>query len=228
MHIEPGIVEGSKILFSYATAAASLGIAAKLSWDTIKADGFLSLLLRSLICVALVFGFFEVLPHYPVGVSEVHFILGTTLLLLFGAAPAAIGLAGGLLVQGVLFAPFDLPQYGINVTTLLVPLFAISALAKRIIPANTAYVDVGYMQALKLSFVYQAGIVAWVAFWAFFGQGFGAENLSNVGSFGIAYMSVIILEPLIDLAVLALAKFMHQLKGTPFVEKRLHAPQAVN
>ena len=41
-----------------------------------------------------------VLPHFPVGVSEVHFILGSTLFLLFGAAPAAIGLALGLLIQG--------------------------------------------------------------------------------------------------------------------------------
>jgi ABC-type Co2+ transport system permease subunit len=40
-----------------------------------------------------------------VGVSEVHLILGTTLLLIFGAAPAAIGLAAGLLVQSLFFAP---------------------------------------------------------------------------------------------------------------------------
>ena len=39
------------------------------------------------------FSFFEVLPHAPVGVSEVHLILGSTLFLILGAAPAAIGLA---------------------------------------------------------------------------------------------------------------------------------------
>ena len=64
------------------------------------------------------FCFFEVLPHHPVGVSEVHLILGSTLLLLFGAGATAIGLAAGLLLQGLLFAQFDLPQYGMNVTTL--------------------------------------------------------------------------------------------------------------
>ncbi len=42
---------------------------------------------------------------WPVGVSEVHLILGTTLFLMLGAAPAAIGLAAGLLVQGLFFAP---------------------------------------------------------------------------------------------------------------------------
>jgi ABC-type Co2+ transport system permease subunit len=222
MHIEPGIVEGSKILLSYGTAAAALGYTAKLAADTLRRDGAASLALRALIASVLVFCFFEVLPHHPVGVSEVHLILGSTLLLLFGAAPAAIGLAAGLLAQGVLFAQFDLPQYGINLTTLLVPLFATAALARRIIPANTAYVDIGYGQALKLSVAYQGGIVAWVAFWAFYGQGLGADNLQSVASFGAAYMSVVLLEPLVDLAVLAAAKAMHQMKGSLALEKRLY------
>jgi hypothetical protein len=81
--------------------------------------------------------------------------------------PAALGLALGLLVQGLFFAPFDLPQYGMNVTTLLVPLYAMSLLARKIIPEKTAYKDVKYLQALALSTAYQGGIVVWVAFWAF-------------------------------------------------------------
>lgn len=86
-------------------------------------------------------------------------ILGSTLFLLFGAAPSAIGLALGLLVQGVIFAPFDLPQYGMNVTTLLIPLFAVAMLAKRIIAPETPYVDLTSRQALALSTTYQGGIV---------------------------------------------------------------------
>ncbi|MBT0962577.1 energy-coupling factor ABC transporter permease [Denitromonas iodatirespirans] len=226
MHIEPGIVEGSKLLLGYGTAAAAAGVSLKLAIDTVRRDGAASLLLRSLLTTALVFSFFEVLPHHPVGVSEVHLILGTTLMLLFGTAPAALGLAGGLLIQGVLFAPFDLPQYGINVTTLLVPLFATAALARRIIPASTAYVDVSYGQALKLSLAYQGGIVAWVAFWAFYGQGVGADTLASVSSFGAAYMSVVLLEPLVDLAVLAIAKQLHRLKGSIAVDKRLYHAHA--
>ncbi|MCG8691993.1 MAG: energy-coupling factor ABC transporter permease, partial [Minwuiales bacterium] len=207
MHIEPGVVDGAKIFLSYATAAAAFGLAAKMAKDTIRNDGGVAALaMRSVATTGLVFCFFEVFPHYPVGVSEVHFILGSTLYLIFGAGPAAIGLAGGLLAQGLLFAPFDLPQYGMNITTLIVPLWAVSLLAKRIIPARTPYVEVTYLQALALSTAYQGGIVAWVTFWAFYGGGFGAENLVAVGSFGAAYMTVIILEPLADLAVLAGAK----------------------
>lgn len=206
MHIEPGVVHGAKMALAYVTAAGGLAFTAKLAIDEIKARGITPLITRSVIATLAVFVFFEVLPHFAVGISEVHFILGTTILLLLGTAPAAIGLAAGLLVQGALFAPSDLPMYFVNVTTLLVPLFVIAELAKRIIAPNTAYVDLKYTQALKLSAAYQGGVVAWVAFWALYGQGVGAENLSAILSFGAAYMLVIIIEPIADLAVLAGAK----------------------
>lgn len=224
MHIEPGLVDAGKIWLSYVTAAGAGGYALKLAWKSARERGPMSLLSRSLATTALVFIFFEVLPHYPVGVSEVHLILGSTLFLIFGAAPAAIGLTLGLLIQGLFFAPFDLPQYGMNVTTLLVPLFALSALAGRIIAPNTPYVDLKYRQALALSTAYQAGIVAWVALWAFYGRGFGAENATAIVSFGGAYMLVVVVEPLVDLAVLAVAKGLRRLKGSGFFERRLYEP----
>ena len=223
MHIEPGVVDGAKIGLSYVTAAGSLGLAAQMCRDTVQHDGGLqALAMRSVVTTALVFGFFEVLPHHPVGVSEVHLILGTTLYLMFGAGPAAIGLAAGLLLQGLFFAPFDLPQYGMNVTTLLVPLFAVAVIARKIIAPNTPYVDLKYRQALALSTAYQAGIVVWVAFWALYGHGFTAENATAITTFGGAYLLVILVEPLIDLGVLAVAKTMHRLKGSGLLERRLY------
>ena len=223
MHIEPGVVDGAKIVLSYATGAASIGLAAKLAWNTIRNDGGVSaLVMRSAVATALVFSFFELLPHYPVGVSEVHLILGSTLYLIFGAGPASIGLALGLLIQGLFFAPFDLPQYGINVTTLIVPLWGISLLAKKIIAPATPYVEVKYLQALALSTSFQGGIVAWVAFWALYGYGFSTENLTAIATFGGAYMTVIILEPLVDLAVLAGAKTLAPYARSPIFYNRLH------
>ena len=223
MHIEPGVVEGAKIFLSYATAVGAFGLTAKLARDAIRDNGgATALALRSLLTTALVFCFFEVLPHHAVGVSEVHLILGSTLLLLFGAGATAVGLAAGLLLQGLLFAPFDLPQYGMNVTTLLVPLWAISVLAKRIVAPGTAYVDLSYKQALALSTAYQGGIVAWVGFWAFYGHGFTSDNLAAVGSFGLAYMSVILIEPLVDLGVLAAAKALARFSQGSLFNVRLH------
>jgi hypothetical protein len=198
-------------------------VTVKAAVDAVRQRGVSSLLLRSGLAMLAVFIFFEVLWHQSVGVSEVHLILGTTIFLLFGLAPAAIGLAGGLLIQGLFFAPADLPQYAINVTTLLAPLFVMAELAKRVIPARTAYVDLSYGQTLKLSAAYQGGIVAWVAFWAFYGRGFGAENLSQVVSFSGAYLAVIIVEPLVDLAVLAAAKSLRSFGRSAAIEARMYA-----
>jgi len=224
MHIEEGLVAGAKLLLGFATAATAGVYTIKLAYEMAIERGLPSLVARSAAATALVFAFFEILPHYPAGVSEVHLILGSTLFLLFGAAPAAIGLAFGLLVQGLFFAPFDLPQYGMNITTLLVPLFALQLLAKKVIAPNTAYVDLKYSQALALSTAYQGGIVAWVAFWAFYGQGFGAANMTSVFTFGAAYMLVVLLEPLADLAVLAAAKSLRGLRNSGLVTERLFNP----
>lgn len=223
MHIEPGIVTGAKMVLSYGTAAAAGGYTAKLVWDHVKSFDLARLAIGTVASTILTFVFFQVLPHFPVGVSEVHFILGSTLFLLFGAAPAGIGLALGLLAQGLLFAPFDLPQYTINVTTLLAPLYAMSLLARRIIPAGTRYADVSYKQAFALSTTFQAGVVAWVAFWAFYGQGFGATNVASVMSFGAAYMMVVLIEPLADLAVLAGAKTLRDTNLARLFTPRLFA-----
>ena len=222
MHIEPGIVTGAKLVLSYATGIAAGGVALKLAAETVHEQGVSSFAARTLATTGLVFTFFQVLPHFPVGVSEVHFILGSTLFLLFGAAPAAFGLAFGLLLQGVLFEPADLPQYGMNVTTLLVPLFAIQAIATRIISRNTAYVDLKYGQALALSTTYQAGVVAWVAFWALYGSGFAMTNLANIATFAASYALVIVIEPLADLGVLALAKSLRGATAPGLVTPRLH------
>jgi ABC-type Co2+ transport system permease subunit len=222
MHIEPGVVEGAKLALSVVTAAGAIGYALKLALSTAKQDGMNTIAVRSLVTTLLVFCFFEVLPHYPVGVSEVHFILGATLFLIFGAGPAAIGLAMGLLMQGLLLAPADLPQYGMNVTSLLIPLLLVDTLARRLIPAKTAYKDLKYRQVLVLSSAYQGGVVAWVAFWAFYGSGFGAENLAQVGTFSMAYLAVILIEPALDVAILATAKSLHQLKGFKLFQSRLY------
>lgn len=222
MHIEPGLVDGAKIVLSYATATAAGGTALYHIAKATRESGIASLAVRSLVATVGVFIFFEVLPHFAVGVSEVHFILGSTLFLILGAGPAAIGLALGLLIQGLFFAPIDLPQYGMNLTTLLVPLFALHEVGKRVVAPGTAYVDLEYKQVLALSTVYQGGVVAWVAFWAIYGAGFGAANLAAIGSFGLAYMAVVLIEPIADLAVLGIAKGLKG-KGSSFVTPRLYA-----
>jgi len=222
MHIEAGVVQGTKMLLSYGTAAAVAGVTLKMAIENIKNNGLISLIVKSILASILVFCCFEVLPHYPIGISEVHLILGTTIFLIFGIAPAAIGLAIGLAIQGLFFAQFDLPQYGINVTTLVASMLILNAAANKIIPQGIAYKDISYSQMLKLSIVWEASIVTWVAFWAFYGQGFTAENIQNVVVFGSYYMGVVIIEPFVDLAVLAGIKAFTSSNNSIFFDKQLH------
>ena len=61
-----------------------------------------------------------------------------------------------------------------------------------------------------------------MGFWAIYGQGAGAANLADIGRFGGAYMTVVLLEPLIDLGVLAIAKAWQRLQGSALVERRMY------
>ena len=207
MHIEPGVVNGAKIGLSYLTGAAAIAIGLKLLIQRMfnNTSGLLTAV-RCLITTVFVFSFFEVLPQYPLGVSEVHFIFGATLFLFFGAGATAFGLVAGLSLQGLLLAPSDLPQLYINISTLLFPLFAVSYISKKIIPANIAYTDLKYRHVISLTGIYQGGIILWVAFWCFYGQGFNQETFYNVGIFSLAYSTVIGIECLLDVGLLATLK----------------------
>ena len=45
-----------------------------------------------------------------------------------------------------------------------------------------------------------------MTFWAIYGHGVGIETMASVATFGAAYMLVVLIEPVVDLAVLAGAK----------------------
>ena len=207
MHIEPGVVNGAKIGLSYLTGAAAIALGLKLLIQQMfNNTSVLLTAVRCLITTIFVFSFFEVLPQYPLGVSEVHFIFGATLFLFFGVGATAFGLVAGLSLQGLLLAPSDLPQLYINISTLLFPLFAVSYISKKIIQANISYTDLKYRQVISLTGIYQGGIILWVAFWCFYGQGFNQETFYNVGIFSLAYSTVIGIECLLDVGLLATFK----------------------
>jgi ABC-type Co2+ transport system permease subunit len=220
MHIEPGVVDGAKMLLSVGTATVCGGAALALAADELRASRAPSFLLRAALAAVGTLVCFELLPHFVAGVSEVHLILGTTLLLLLGAGAAALGLVGGLLLQGLLFAPTDLPMFTVNATTLLCPLLAVSVLARRAI--RKPYVELGYRELLKLSALFQGGIVAWVAFWVLYGQGLAA--LGDLARFAGAYSGVLLLEPVVDVAVLATARGLRRHAGQGvFTHRLFHA-----
>ena len=141
MHIEPGLVDGAKLTLSYATAAAAGGYAVKLASETVREQGIAS------------FACARPWPrHWSSHSSSCFRIFGSAYPRCISSSAQRCSLSSArrrrpagwhsdFLLKGCSSSPPDLPQYGMNVTTLLVPLFAICALADRIIPGNTAYVD---------------------------------------------------------------------------------------
>ena len=105
---------------------------------------------------------------------------------------------------------------------LIVPQFGSTFLVRKIVAPDVLYVDLKYRQALALSNAYRGGIVTWVAFWAFYGRGFSADDLAAVSLFGLAYGAVIIVEPLADLAVLAIKKAFTRYAGNQLLYRRLY------
>ena len=77
MHIEPGIVNETKMALSYATAAGATGLTIKYAIDTMRDSNIAAFSLRLTMATLLTLFFFEILPKFPVGVSEVHFIFGS-------------------------------------------------------------------------------------------------------------------------------------------------------
>ena len=51
----------------------------KIALENIQKSGILAMAVKSIITTFFSFNVFEVFPHQPVGVSEVHLILGSTL-----------------------------------------------------------------------------------------------------------------------------------------------------
>ena len=126
MHVEPDLVDRSKISLSYATATVALAYTRKLAFQALKNESQTALLLSSAVAIALVFCFFELLPHHLVDVIC--------------------------------------------------------------------------------------------------SKGVRAKNMSDVASFGAAYMSVVLVEPLIYLGILAIAKSLHRFRNSTVVDKRLYSP----
>ncbi|MCD8565414.1 MAG: energy-coupling factor ABC transporter permease [Burkholderiaceae bacterium] len=206
MHIEPGLVEPTKMAIGYVTAAGVLALTMHGILREVVGGNWLRLVAGTVVTLVATLLSFEVLPHPSVGVSEVHLIMGATLFLLFGATPAATGMAGGLLLQGLFFEPVDLAQYGMNVTTLLASLYTTAFVAKRLVSPQTTFADISSKQLVKLSMYFQGSVVVWVAFWVVLGQGATVSTIQSLASFGLAYTPVIAAEVLLSLTLLSLLR----------------------
>lgn len=195
MHIEPGIIAQAKVMAANAGAAGLLLVYAK---DLIKnpAD-----IVRMLLA-AVFFSLFMQSFHVKVGPSELHFVGAMVIYLTLGFVPALIGFAVGLLLQGVLFEPLDLPHLAVNSLSLIVPLIAVHYTLGRKLREQEGVIT--WKNILKLDALYYSGVTAMVGFWLAMGE--VATPMSAWATFAASYLVIVACEPPLTYAALRLLK----------------------
>jgi hypothetical protein len=197
MHIEPGFLLPGKLLGANIAAVGMLGYYAKdlvkNPFDIIKA------------CLAaLFFSIFMQSFHMKVGPSELHFVGAMAIYLTLGFRPTLYGFGLGLLLQGIVFDPMDLPHLAVNSLSLMVPLVTVHmTIGKKLFSRNFA-TRVSWKEIAKLDAVYYAGVVTMVGFWLFMSN--VATPFSAWASFAASYLAVVAVEPFVTLATVRLLK----------------------
>ena len=197
MHIEPGIIAQAKVVLANASA---VGLVAYYGRDLLRQPADI---VRTLLA-ALFFSLFMQSFHVNVGPSELHFVGAMAIYLTLGFLPTLLGFAAGLLLQGLLFEPVDLPHLAVNSLSLIVPLIAVHYSVGRQLRAELAGRVVSWGAIVKLDAMYYAGVTAMVGFWLLAAE--VATPLAAWASFASSYLLIVICEPLFTLAVVRLLK----------------------
>jgi ABC-type Co2+ transport system permease subunit len=195
MHIEPGIIAQAKVMAANVGATGLLLAYAK---DLIKnpAD-----IVRMLVA-AVFFSLFMQGFHVKVGPSELHFVGAMIIYLTLGFVPTLMGFAVGLLLQGVLFEPLDLPHLAVNSLSLIVPLIAVHYTLGRKLREQDAVIT--WNSILKLDAMYYSGVTAMVGFWLAISN--VATSFTAWATFASSYLVLVACEPLLTYSALRLLK----------------------
>lgn len=197
MHIEPGVLSSVKLAYANQTAF-------------ITTSAFLPSLLRKpekIIRTGLAALFFSILMqlfHAPIGASELHLIGASTIYCLFGFIPTLLGFALGLLLQGLAFEPTDLIHLGVNALSLMLPLISAHALiGRRFIDSSRAErAPLTWRSVAGFDSIFYGGVVTMVGFWLL--NSSASTPLAQWGWFALAYLPLVLLEPLLTLALVRL------------------------
>ena len=195
MHIEPGIIAQAKVM---AANVGATGLLLAYARDLIKnpAD-----IVRMLVA-AVFFSLFMQGFHVKVGPSELHFVGAMIIYLTLGFVPTLIGFAVGLLLQGVLFEPLDLPHLAVNSLSLIVPLIAVHYTLGRKLRERDAVIT--WKNILKLDAMYYSGVTAMVGFWLAISN--VATSFTAWATFASSYLVLVACEPLLTYSALRLLK----------------------
>lgn len=197
MHIEPGYISQAKVLLANVTALGVMGYYAK---ELIKQPADI---VRTLIA-AIFFSLFMQSFHMQVGPSELHFVGAMVIYLTLGFVPTLFGFAAGLLLQGVLFTPSDLPHLAINSLSLMLPLIAVHYTVGRKLRDAVNGQQVSWGAILKLDALYYSGVATMVGFWLL-----AADVVTPFAAwttFASSYLAIVAIEPLVTFTVVRLLK----------------------
>ncbi len=197
MHIEPGLVAPAKVLIANVSALGLLGFYAR-GLISQPAD-----LIRTLLA-ALFFSVFMQGFHLSVGPSELHFVGAMAMYLTLGFLPTLYGFALGLLLQGLVFDPIDLPHLAVNSLSLILPLLAVHyGLGRRLRDAARGQ-RISWATILKLDAAYYTGVTLMVGFWLALAD--VATPVAAWATFAASYLAIIAIEPLVTYGALRLLK----------------------
>ncbi len=197
MHIELGIIAATKLTL------ANIGAIATLSTNVIKFVKKPSLIIKTIFSAVFFTAFMQAF-HMPVGASELHFIGASIVYLFFGFVPTLFGFALGLLLQALIFEPADMLHIGVNILSLSIPLIAAHALYGKKFFAKENPSKVSWANIARFDAIYYGGVIAMVAFWLSIGN--EPMPLANWAMFAIAYMPIVLIEPVITYGVLRLGQ----------------------
>ena len=195
MHIEPGMIAQIKVV---AANVAASGVLLAYAKEFIKnpAD-----IIRAAIA-GLFFTVFMQSFHLPVGPSELHFVGAMFIYLTLGFVPTMFGFAAGLLLQGVVFNPQDLPHLAVNSLSLIVPLIAVHfTLGRKLREMGTG---VSWKNIMKIDAMYYAGVTSMVGFWLTFSS--VATPFAAWATFASSYLIIVAVEPLLTYGMLRFLK----------------------
>jgi ABC-type Co2+ transport system permease subunit len=197
MHIEPGLVAPAKVLIANVSAIGLLGFYARVLIRQ-PAD-----LIRTLLA-ALFFSVFMQGFHLSVGPSELHFVGAMAMYLTLGFLPTLYGFALGLLLQGLVFDPIDLPHLAVNSLSLILPLLAVHyGLGRRLREAAHGQ-RIGWGTIVKLDAAYYSGVTLMVGFWLALAE--VATPFAAWATFAVSYLAIVAIEPLVTYSALRLLK----------------------
>lgn len=195
MHVEPGVIAQSKVMLANVSALGVIGFHAR---GLVKQPADI---VRTLLAAAF-FSLFMQSFFVKVGPSELHFVGAMVMYLTLGFLPTLLGFALGLLVQGLLFDPTDLPHLAVNSLSLMLPLIAVHAGPGRKLREAAQSFD--WRAIVKLDAMYYTGVTAMVGFWLAIGE--AATPFAAWAAFASSYLAIVVLEPMFTYAAVRLLK----------------------